>query len=80
MNLYEKRIVRQVGYLQEMNRDAWSTKYMGRITFTRPNKTVKYKLIEVMYYTVNVTFKFSNQDFMIRQKQLRDFMLPLRSA
>jgi hypothetical protein len=27
INIYEKRIVRQVGYLQEMNRDAPSTKH-----------------------------------------------------
>jgi hypothetical protein len=27
INIYEKRIVRQVGYLQELNRDARSTKH-----------------------------------------------------
>jgi hypothetical protein len=27
INIYEKRIVLQVGYLQELNRDAWSTKH-----------------------------------------------------
>ena len=28
INMYEKRTVRQVGYLQELNRDAWSTKHL----------------------------------------------------
>ena len=27
INIYEKRIVRQVGYLQDLNRDARSTKH-----------------------------------------------------
>ena len=34
INIYEKRIVRQVGYLEELNRDARSTIHKKKLTDT----------------------------------------------
>jgi hypothetical protein len=47
-NIYEKRTMHQVGYLQEMNRDAWSTKQSGpvvsktQLTLSRSHRLPKY--------------------------------------
>jgi len=38
VNIQEKRTVRHVGYLQELNRDAWSTKHRNQNTCFKFNK------------------------------------------
>ena len=40
VNIQEKRTVRHVGYLQELNRDAWSTKNRKQIVFLEGRKRI----------------------------------------